>query len=396
MCSEKLNSWCGYWAEVPYTAEKYIFIPKAGGGCYTIMYLSSCCIGKEVWYITFDNCLRKINIETGVNKLVYEFNETEKWSYWQPVCASDWLVALPLWSSSIAAYNIRDGRVNICSAIGLECAVRIGYYDGKIFYWSHAKQKMICYTIETNMVNEVDMMQSFEERIIPYGMTSIEMVGTKGYFAAFGTNILYEFDILTQEMKLHVIDCAGITFSSVTVYKDGFFLFGMQADKAVFWQPNARDALVWSYDLEKDRWDSQMVKLSDERKTHVLTSKEIASNTHHFCELVPKIWNNRIVIMNSKNDSYLFCVENGDVEKINMFSNVPQYELCRFSEIIDNEICLLPIYDDCKMYFSDGRILKMDEGLEYKALCVDSDNLLLQESQLWTLGKYISAVKGQV
>ncbi len=82
----------------------------------------------------------------------------------------------------------------------------------------------------------------------------------------------------------------------------------------------------------------------------------------------------------------------------NIFLDVPKYDFCRFIDVVNNKLCLLPVYEDDTIYFSDGKkIVVNDKGMwGRKGLETIAVNSIVKESGMWDLKKYIAMIETEV
>lgn len=383
----KEKQWQGYCSSIDITAEKYIDLSD-GKSSYD-MICSSYFENNNIWYTTFWNDLYKLNLKTGVNQRVTDINVSEVWGCWQPVKLDDWLIFLPLYGSSIIAYNIETGEKKELADLGFEYAIRIGCYDGKVYYWSIIKKVIKCYFLDTNTIEEIEIVNQNIDDDIPYGILSAEIIGDSCYFTPYGSNIVYEINLINNRVEKYIIDIDNMYFSSLIHYQNGIFLLNTDADKAIFINKQTPQICLWKYSSSNNKWNYEMRDFAISCKQRVMEEADIIQCKVHYSKSIPFIWKEKVAIINSGNVIICFDVNTGEIEGNRVFEKIPYSNVDRFFEVIGEDICMYPIFDHPYLYLSDGRSFKLDIELDNKAFEIAHKDFLINESKMWSLEKYI-------
>lgn len=384
--------WHGYIGEGEAMKQKHIMLPS-GVRAYERVN-SVCCVKDELWYVTYYNVLYKMNIATGISEKVYVLEDNEIWAYWNLLYYDQKIILLPLYGKRIAIYDLEQKSVQYCE-VGEKCnfAIAAQIYQEELYFFSLNGLAICCYMPSQNQLKIFKSGANSIPAYAPYGTISSCLIGKKYYFLAFATNILYEYDVETENLVKHILPVENDVYASFTKKQDGLFLFGLNRKHAMYWNYNDNHAKQFCYEEMEHRWQCVEKMVSTHHLEKVFDGNEIASDVHLYERMV-YIVNDEITIFGCNKEMVTFDIPHGTARSIELFGSVEESKLFRFVSSWNNQLVLLPTFEDNHFYFSDGRcvLLQMQEDWE-KIWQVLGSRGIMQETLLMDLENYMLLVQ---
>lgn len=390
----RIGYWCGYDAGLESYEKCYVAyrqLPR------TYQLTDEVCqIGNAIWYVTYYNDLFCLDLKTGKNSREASLSGDTVWAYHIIVHYQGKLVIMPAWGKQIAVYDLNDKTVRYCCLPQVGDVLTSQVYNGMIYLLSNETKQIYQYDMEKNFCMARESLQLSKTKEW-HGVLSSVLIHSKLYFALSASNLWWEYDIDERSIIMHkVIGNVG-AFAGITGSQDGIFLLGMDCRHAIFYRLKEKRAFIFSLNEGEENWICREYAPKDIETDRVFYFEDRQNTKARFYhEYRPYMFNGRVLVYRSDQKAWLFNTEDNTVSQKSFFPNVKLLEsgLCRPFGMLENKMCLLPVFSDPKFYFSDGTVYQIDEPKECrkKELEVLMTEQAIPEKGMWNLKRYISAV----